>query len=332
MTQDSNRYCGICGELRTAGMTTCPQCGSIFETPYDGPSDNLKGPTRLAPTEVPAKPTQPVWGQVSQPSQPALAPTSPAGQAPAPPGNLTPTAPVPRPGKRSWWVWVLIGQGAVIIVLLTALLIDVAGNHNGPTAPPAATATALAIAQPTATLAPTATATLVPSLPCNVDVGTWTGGTADWKILNGELLNDGTGAFIPPGQFPGPTLLAPCQFDNADYAVEATIQVTSSGGCFGFTVRGSTGSGGWQGYWASAGDGCEAGIAINNGGGVAAACYPGMTKHTCRVEVKGNVIKYLIDGSLLLTWTDNRILTGSQVGLFDSGTQLQVLSFQVTAL
>lgn len=325
------------------------RCGTPYGETYTGPLGNVTGPTQLPSTEkkyVP-KPTLPIAGNTPQPQYySGVMPPVQSPSVPPPPGGYAPPEiPTPAPNKKPFpWVKVVLGQGAVMILLMVVLIVVLVARPSNAGPGAASTATSPALAAATATpgpatatpfsspTTPPATATPQGGLPCNVDVGKWTGGTADWRILNGELLNDGTGAFIPPGQFPGPSLLAPCQFDNADYAVESTIQVTSGRGCFGFTVRGSTGSGGWQGYWTSAGDGCEAGIAINNGGGVAAAWYPGMTKHTYRVEVKGNVIKYFIDGSLLLTWTDNRILTGSQVGMFDSGTQLQVFSFQVTAL
>ena len=181
--------------------------------------------------------------------------------------------------------------------------------------------------------------------PCNVDVGTWTSGSPDWKMLNGMLLNDGTNT-NPSG--PGPTIVAPCQLGNAtNYAVETKIQATgpTSYACFGITVRGSSAPNGWQGYLASVGgpyaDHCdvwgEAWISgssyLGDGVGQAKGPFdPGQNSHTYRVEVNGNVITFLVDGSQLLTLTDNRYLTGSQVGLWDYGMQLQVTSFVVTAL
>jgi hypothetical protein len=49
---------------------------------------------------------------------------------------------------------------------------------------------------------------------------------------------------------------------------------------------------------------------------------------------KDNTIKFFIDGNLLDNVTDNRLLTTGtgEDDLFYSGTQLQVTSFQVTAL
>jgi hypothetical protein len=55
-------------------------------------------------------------------------------------------------------------------------------------------------------------------------------------------------------------------------------------------------------------------------------------QHTYRVEAKDNVIKFFVDGGLLITLTDNLYLTGSQVGLWCFGVQLSVFSFQVMSL
>jgi hypothetical protein len=172
-------------------------------------------------------------------------------------------------------------------------------------------------------------------------VGTWTGGSSDWKVLNGVLLNDGTNETNSGS----PTIVAPCQLGNtSNYAVETTIQVLNSGylTCFGISVRGTTVATdtGWQGYIAGIGD-CGAvsgaflgGPTIYNGqtGSEQANFNPGTIKHTYRVEANGNTIKLYIDGASWLTLTDNRFLNGSQVGLWCQGEQLQVTSFKVVAL
>jgi hypothetical protein len=65
---------------------------------------------------------------------------------------------------------------------------------------------------------------------------------------------------------------------------------------------------------------------------VQAAFSPGTGVHTYRVEAMNNTIKFFVDSSLLLTLTDNRYLTGAQIGFWDRSIQLQVTSFQVMAL
>jgi hypothetical protein len=59
---------------------------------------------------------------------------------------------------------------------------------------------------------------------------------------------------------------------------------------------------------------------------------PGTDWHTYRVEVQGNTIRFLVDGSPLLTTQDNRFLTGSTVGLWSAGVQLTVRSVKMIAL
>jgi hypothetical protein len=153
------------------------------------------------------------------------------------------------------------------------------------------------------------------------------------------LLDDGSNTNFNTDD--GPTIVAPCQLGNVtNYAVETKIQVTSGHGCFGITVRGSSVPNGWQGYMAGIGD-CAYywGSSYITGPGytsdttnVKGSFDPGNNSHTYRVETNGNVVKFFIDGSPLLILTDNRYLTGSQVGLWSSGVQLQVTSFVVTSL
>jgi hypothetical protein len=266
--------------------------------------------------------------------------------------RLTPPPLSPHPSHRRL-ITVLasvIGIMLVIVVIMAAVLF-----HSATSAPttisPTSAAVAPTAAAPTATApsasqqptptsaAPTDTPTASATLPCNVPVSTWTGGSSDWKALNGTLLNDGSNT--NPNLGNGPTVVAPCQLGSvANYAVEAKIQVTSGRGCFGITVRGSTATNGWQGYMAGVGD-CSYpwGNAYIGGPGynsdssnVKGSFDPGTNSHTYRVESNGNAIKLLIDGSPLLTLNDNRYLAGAQVGLWSSGVQLQVASFVVTAI
>jgi hypothetical protein len=97
---------------------------------------------------------------------------------------------------------------------------------------------------------------------------------------------------------------------------------------------------GWQGYIPTVY------VACNNGNGLAAIdadnvyngdltsapLNPGSGFHTYRVEVKYNMIRLLVDGAQLLSVTDNRYITGEQVGLWSYDAQLNVSSFKVVAL
>lgn len=275
------------------------------------------------------------------------------------PGDKLPSSPPPR-RRRGRTALIVVLTLLVVVVLVGAVLANgifkpfgqTAGTSTTPTATSAPTATTAPTATPTTALAasPTTSATgtsgsptvqAQSGLPCVVNVGTWSDGSSDWKNLNGALLNDGTNSNYSPGN--GPSIVAPCQpASTANYAVETKIQVVSgSSGCFGISVRGTPATNSWQGYLTGIG-GCysnslnEAYIAgpnySNDSSGVQAAFSPGTTVHTYRVEANNNTIKLFVDGSLLLTLTDNRFLTGAQIGLWCQNVQLQVTSFQVTAL
>jgi len=180
------------------------------------------------------------------------------------------------------------------------------------------------------------------SLPCTVNLSTWTNGSSDWKVLNGVLLNDGTNDNVGTG----PSIIAPCQLRATNnYAVETNIQVTQVGRdpCFGITVRGNPTSGGWQGYKVGIGScACcntfSGGIFLGipdypvNTPNPLATFDPGVNMHTYRVEVKDNSIKFFIDGALTFNITDNSYLNGSEVGLWCENVQLEVTSFKVVVL
>jgi len=243
---------------------------------------------------------------------------------------------------------------ALLVIWLAYANISMRFGQSAATAPtptpsnsqsaPVAAATATPTPTPAigATDTPTLTTTvpIQSGLPCKVNLSTWTDGSSDWKILNSALLNDGSNNNWDDKR---PTIVAPCQLGNtSNYAVEVQIQVTSSNNypCFGITLRGTPLSNDWQGYKAGVGD-CFNGLNIarisgpdysNDQQKKDATFDPTTTKHTYRVEARGNIITFFIDGGQILTMTDNRYLTGAEVGLWSKNTQLQVFSFQVTAL
>lgn len=216
-----------------------------------------------------------------------------------------------------------------------------ANNNSNPnlvaTNTPAATDTPAATAS-TDTPTPIATNTPISTpissgLPCSVDIGNWTGGSADWKILNGVMLNDGTGS----SRSGEPTIVAPCQPMVADYAIEVKIQVVRDSGYshqFGIVTRGTSGNGNWQGYSAviSTSDGNAWLYTIGKDTLIKAPFTPGSAVHTYRLEAKGNTLSFSIDGTKLFTTIDNTFLSGSQLGLWSDYVQLQVTGLKVTAL
>lgn len=260
-----------------------------------------------------------------------------------------------QPNKSFWrsHPWPIITSVALVLMIIfasTTIFLLTRSSQSSPdnthpaqvsTSPSTqiSSTTAPVISTPgaTATVVPAATATptspVTSGLPCIVDVNTWTGGSPDWVVHNGVLYNDGSS-----GSNDGPTIIAPCQPGTTNYAVEAKIQVINqSGDCFGIVFRGSSTQNGWQGYRA---DVCGLNTAYISSYGdnnilTQAPFTPGTTAHIYRAEVKDNTIKFFIDGNLVDTTTDNRLLTtetGEGVGLFSQNVQLQVTSFQVKAL
>jgi DNA-binding CsgD family transcriptional regulator len=151
-------------------------------------------------------------------------------------------------------------------------------------------------------------------------------GSADWKVSNGMLLNDGTRR--------DSRIQAPLPIEVGDYSVEAEIQQPSGrAGWFLLFLRGN-GDGGYtmgvdrDGYkmmWV--------GDRILTGSNQLAqkAFDPGTGWHTYRLEAKGNRLRVLVDGGVFLQATDNKYLSGGEVGLFADTAPLVVRKFRVVA-
>lgn len=172
------------------------------------------------------------------------------------------------------------------------------------------------------------------------DANGWSG--AGWKTLNGMLLNDGS------NREPSQWIAAPVKLEVADYAVEAEIQILSlseypSGS--GIVSRSSDQGAYWSGVYhgnylrifqiAIPGNdsGVDAGDYTDDSYGLGHKDYaPGVDWHTYRVELSGNSITLLIDGSVALQSLDNRYLEGGAVGLWSCAAQVSVRRFTVTAL
>lgn len=164
----------------------------------------------------------------------------------------------------------------------------------------------------------------------------WSGGLAGWpgafgwSTLNGMLLNDGS---YPESYAASGTkwIAAPYQPPVADYVVEADIQ-SLGGWCggldFGIVVRGGyipgvVNCGNDVEIW-TLGEGGPAGDRVQ--------FSPGRDWHTYRIEAKGNNLRILVDGALVLQASDNRYLSPGSVGLWSGGDQLSVRTFKVIAL
>lgn len=207
---------------------------------------------------------------------------------------------------------------------------------------PTTVATSSAQSSPTTLPSPTVTPPPKPGDILYQADSSWSGwsGSPDWHIANGMLVNDGT------AEGGGPTIVAPYQSPVSDYAVEANIQVVHWNTCciaqFAIVVRASSNNNGWQGY--SVGDdiasfaGPQYVAQVSSSTGDYGSSLgsdpfdPGSASHLYRIEVKGNNIKFFIDGGLKLSVNDNTYLTGGQVGLWSFGVQLNITSFKIIAL
>jgi len=263
----------------------------------------------------------------------------------------------------------IIGVAGLVVVIGGGSVLALSQKHgngpapvaNGPTpanntpiTAPTDTPTSLPTDTPTTDPNVTPTPTTVPTVQTTPGAVLYTAdwssgmngwaGSADWKVLNGVLLNDGSNGNTTNG----PTIVPPYQLEGInDYAIEAKVQVVSyqnyNRPVFGFAIRGTTVNGNWQGYQALIGNL----DAANNGGTCNSRIYtndsnnpltntpfdPGKgAAHTYRFEAKGNTLKFYIDGGSVLQVVDNQYLSGAQVGLWCYHAQLSVTSFKITAL
>jgi hypothetical protein len=157
-----------------------------------------------------------------------------------------------------------------------------------------------------------------------------------WMLQNGTLVSDFTGPLLRPDFAPG-------DWGIADYAAEARIRFLKAAPTgtdyppnYGIVDRGGYGywgvyaapptapTGGYTELWS-----------VRGYNRLAEKDTPGFTPyqwHTYRVEVQGASIRFLIDGSLVLTAQDTRWKDGGITGFYAERGRIAVRSFTVTAL
>ncbi len=159
-------------------------------------------------------------------------------------------------------------------------------------------------------------------------------GDPGWQALNGEMLHDGSNNNVLT------PLLAPIILSTSDYAVEADVVPGRWEECFCnrgiFLVARYDKSKGVY-YFGQMDSAREMGIFENSGGPPNdISSIPSSVKAgsllTLRAEVKGNSLKLIVDGRLLIDTTDNRVLTAGRVGIACSENQGTVRRFEVSAL
>ena len=198
-------------------------------------------------------------------------------------------------------------------------------------------------AEPTATRTPPPTPTPLPEAGTVLYQADESGGFEEWPAsgswghLNGMLINNGTEDRAK--------IVAPYQPGVADYAVEAEIQVvrhpTNCDGLFSVFGKGNKVASGRDDPNAQIVSGfinweCDpaANIWLFDDAVGTSRFDPGSEWHTYRIEFLGNNVRFLIDGTEVISESDNRIVSalGNEVGVEAFETQINVRSFKVIAL
>ena len=308
------KKCDNCGTIRDARDVFCGTCGKQFGSS----GENYTTPPLDFLQQAPITPTVPAITQRSH-----------------------------RPN--------LIAIAVLVIMLISAgvLVGTLIGKNNSPAiigntlTPSTSNQSGTTPANTTTTIVSTPTLTSTPTpipSPTAVSPGTVLCDTANpgqgwdnwnlvtgWKVLNGELLYDGTGN--------GEKLVAPasCQPTTPNYAVDVRMRIVSGCCHFGIIIRGGASTNGYTGYQLSIYTTTYQNIFISTlgGNGGAGSGYSFDNNfHIWRAEVKGNVINFVVDGGKVLSLTDNTyIFSPGEVSICCTDTmQLEITSFKITAL
>ncbi len=327
--------CPNCGARRDSTDNFCGKCGFQFRGSQTNPSTVLQN-------TLPQPPITPKFTTV-------LANTIPP---------FLQQSSLPTQRRRGYIIWLSV----LMLMLLGASLIGViigkvtsSGTVHTPQSTPSLNSslhsvtplatgkaiTTVASPSPTPTPSPSPTPTK-PSIVAGqtlyetTNFNGWSG-SSDWTVRDGMLYNDGTSGESYTG---APTILAPYNLDAvgvSDYAVEVKIQVVHSVACFAITIRGTATPDGWHGYAGGIQplcSGVEGVIISSSSAGLLnhASFTPGNSWHTYRLEVRGDTIRFLVDGVFYLQATDTQYFSGGQVGLWSYATQLIISSLKIIAL
>lgn len=194
----------------------------------------------------------------------------------------------------------------------------------------------------TATIRPTPSATPISDIlyQANWTAGLagWTG-DASWSATGGTLVNNGG-----VGPVAGVFVAAPYHPPTPDYAVEADIQFTGSGGYVGVFARCTTSCGSdaattaYFGIVSASTQKARIVVDVNGTAKFYDTPYsPDTQRHVYRLECKGNHLTFLVDGHEEVPenaafQTDNTIPMGGEVGLAANAANVTVYRFTVYSL
>ena len=205
--------------------------------------------------------------------------------------------------QLSYNVFPLLKRSFVLLVLLLFLLEACSAGTSSTTAMPTATVPAARSLSPTSTGLPVGTVLYQADWSHGL-VG-WSGAKG-WKIVQGQLESDSSGTA---------TFTIPYRLSVTDYAVEVHIQIIRSvppnGGYFSISAPKTTDKDGYQAGISSLegsgprpfGDHPQAQVFLDPyvysalGSGIPQDYEPGTGWHTYRVEVRGNEVSFLDNGT-----------------------------------
>lgn len=164
--------------------------------------------------------------------------------------------------------------------------------------------------------------------------------SSDWRqVTNGIVISNGGGS--PPSAVSPYTVPT-----GINYAVEAemmTPDTTSQWWEYGVAACGATQGNQWTGYVGRIAKDYSPVYAIttrfssNGGSDFGQHIFdPGTGWHTFRLEVRGNIVTFKVDGAPVVQASDEEFIPcGSQVGFYDGGgvqREVEVRSFRVFAI
>lgn len=252
--------------------------------------------------------------------------------------------------NRGWVRWLfIIAAIATIVSCLVIFIPKVNGSsstssgNTSTSSSTSATNTPLA-SIPTVTPLPTETSSPTPPPPppgtvlYSVQPSSGFNGWAvggPWKIVNGNLVNDGT-------ENDPMSILAPFQPSSGNYAVEMRVRMPNGqAGAFGLVGRIGTQQGNIVGYY------CDTATNVGPfiiGSHIATLDYSahntsenvisdGTNWHIMRFELKDTDFRFYLDGSLLVALSDAKFLGSGQAGIrAGSEAFIEVQSFVIYQL
>lgn len=202
-----------------------------------------------------------------------------------------------------------------------------------------------AISRPTS-LPTTPTPTLCSPTPCVLYQAGGSSGWANWafssdwrQVTNGIVISNGGGS--PPSAVSPYTIPT-----GISFAVEAEMMTPDTGSLwweYGVAACGATQGNQWTGYVGRIAKDYSPVYAFatrfssNGGSDFGQHVFdPGTGWHTFRLEVRGNVVTFKVDGAPVVQATDEEFIPcGNQVGFYDGGgvqREVEVKSFEVFAI